>query len=139
MDVRFSRRTDGQVDATLGDGWMVFNEALADAVSSLPPRGERGVGPSTYWIDLSEAQARRSATEGELAPFVSGNITYLRVQGDLVIAAYDFDPEESEAESMPLSVFLGILGQWRTEVLASRHGAGEVLPDTYRRNPRHSP
>jgi len=45
------QREDGQVDAHLPDTWIVFNEVLSDSISSLPPRGGDGVGPSTYWID----------------------------------------------------------------------------------------
>jgi hypothetical protein len=37
MDVRFTVRGDGQVDASLGDGWRLFDEALGDSISSLPP------------------------------------------------------------------------------------------------------
>ena len=38
MEVEFTERPDGQVDANLGSAYPIFNEALSDAVSSLPPR-----------------------------------------------------------------------------------------------------
>jgi len=49
MEVRFSVRDDGQVDVHLGPEWPIFNVALNDSISSLPPRGWTGNGPSTYW------------------------------------------------------------------------------------------
>lgn len=37
MDVTFSAREDGQVDAHLVGNWRLFQDALDDSISSLPP------------------------------------------------------------------------------------------------------
>ena len=57
------------------------------------------------------------------------------MNGDQVIAACDFDPEELDAESMAMSDFLWVLRQWRQRVLEARETIDEPLPETYRRNP----
>ena len=133
MDVRFSVRDDGLVDADLGPDWPIFNEALWDSISSLPPRGSSDVGPSTYWIDHASEGARRAAATGSDAPFTSGNITLLRVRGDSVVACYDFAEEEEEL--LPLADFLRLLDLWRAEVLAIPQARRIRYPETYRRNP----
>ncbi len=124
MDVRFSERPDGQIDASLGPDWPVFNEALSDSVSSLPPRGAEGAGLSTYWIDVAADGARRAAEHGVEQPFVAGNVTYLRVVGDRVVAGNDFDPDEAEAQSSRWPTFLtswpsGDNAFWRSGVQRS--------------------
>lgn len=134
MEVQFSTREDGQVDASLGPDWPLFNHALGDSVSSLPPRGEPGNAPSTYWVDVAATGARRAAERGDGNPFTWGNITTLHVEGDDVVARYDYD-EEGDGERVPLNEFLELLEEWRERVLASRAGADASLPDTYRRNP----
>ncbi len=133
MEFVFSIRDDGQVDASLGPGWPLFNEALADSVSSLPPRGATGSGPSTYWIDIAERGAIRAAESGDVAPFNWGNMTLLRVRSGNVIASYDFSGENEPGEAVPLDEFLALLAQWRQRVIASSSTA--PLPETYRRNP----
>jgi hypothetical protein len=135
VDIEFLRRDDGQIDVFLGADWVVFNEALSDAVSSLPPTGSMEIGPSTYWIDVASLGAERAAQDGSSAPFAWGNVTYLRVEAGSVIAAYDFDADETEAESMPLTEFLDFLARWRGRVIAAQAHAAGVIPNTGRRNP----
>lgn len=127
-------RADGQVDASLGPEWPLFNHALADSISSLPPRGLKGNGPSTYWIDVAEEGVRKAAAAGDGSPFTWGNITQLSVRGDYVVASYDFD--EEQAEEVPLNDFLALLRDWRVAVLRSAEKATSPLPETYRRNPK---
>lgn len=130
----FTRRGDGQIDAKV-EGYDLFNEALADSISSLPPRGAEGCGPSTYWIDVALEGARKSAATGDSRPFTAGNITYLRVDGNNVVAAVDYHEDEEHAERMPIATFTALLTQWRSLVVESQKDAAEVLPATYRRNP----
>jgi hypothetical protein len=60
VDVEFLQlREDGTVDARPGPDWPIFNEALADAISSLPPRGSNERRLSTYWIDNTLDHCRR--------------------------------------------------------------------------------
>ena len=135
IEVTFSVRQDGQVDALLGDEWPIFNEALGDSISSLPPRGAPGNGPSTYWIDVAEAGARRAAETSDDAPFTGGNITELRVRDGLVIARYDFAEPDEPVDALPLDDFLELLSRWRERVVESARRATSPLPETYRRNP----
>ncbi len=76
MDVRFTVRTDGQ--AAVIEGGQLLNDALADCISSLPPRGAGGNGPSTYWVDVARRGVVRASRQGDGRPFVSGNITLSR-------------------------------------------------------------
>ena len=69
----FRERADGQVDAVVEGVPDVLNEALADAVSSRPPRGEHGPGPSTYWIDVARERATTAAAAGDEKRFTWGN------------------------------------------------------------------
>jgi len=135
MSIEFSLRDDGQVDANLGADWPIFTDALNDAISSLPPRGAKGNGPSTYWIDLAENGLRRAAQTGESQPFISGNATVLRVSGESVVAAYDYAEPGEPGEQLPLSEFIAILAEWRRLVTESARQATQPLPETYRRNP----
>jgi len=133
MDVIFTVRDDGQVDAQLAGDWPVFNEALRDSVSSLPPRGAPGNGPSTYWIDRAEQGARDACRTGDGRPFLWGNATVLRVADDAVVAWDEFagDPEP---ETVPLTEFFALLEEWRSRVAAKAAAAVRPLPETYRRN-----
>lgn len=130
----FTRRDDGQIDASV-EGFDLLNEALADSISSLPPRGADGRGPSPYWIDVALEGVRNAASSGDSRPFTSGNETYLRVDGDAVVAAMDYHGDEELAERMPLETFVALLTQWRALVVEARREATSVLPSTYRRNP----
>jgi len=118
----------------LGPDWPLFNEALNDCVSSLPPRGANGVGPSTYWIDVAEEGVIRASQQGVESPFTAGNVTRLRVRSGKVTASLDFAEDEPE-EAMPLADFLAILRAWRVRVLESATASTSALPETYRRNP----
>lgn len=116
--MHFSTTTDGLIDASLGPDFPLFDQALADSVSSRPPRGYPQDGPSTYWIDRAEQGALDAASAGDERPFVSGNITILFVSDGNVIANYDYAQEEGEAgESISLDEFLSIMRQWRARVL----------------------
>jgi hypothetical protein len=131
VEITFAVRDDGQVDVRLPDAWPILNEALNDSISSLPPRGARGNGPSTYWIDRAEQGARLSVKS---RPFVTGNATTLRVMDQTVLANYDYAEDDEPGESMPLSDFLELLREWRVRVLKSASTATRPLPETYRRN-----
>jgi hypothetical protein len=138
LNARFPVRDDGQVDAQLDGEWPLFNHALSDSISSLPPRGAPGVGPSTYWIDVAEQGARRAAEERDQMPFTSGNITTLRVLEGQVVASYDFADEGEATEAMDLDEFLALLAAWREKVVISASKATSPLPETYRRNPHRA-
>ena len=94
LEANFSVRDDGQIDASLVGDWPVLNHALSDSISSLPPRGKRGRGPSTYWIDVADRGARLASERNDERPFLWGNITQLRVKGGCVLACLDIDDEE---------------------------------------------
>jgi hypothetical protein len=125
---------DGQVDLQLGTGWPIFNKALSDSISSLPPRGVEGDGPSTYWIDVAEAGVLRAVETGDTRPFTGGNVTLLKFDGDQVVATFDFSDDEPR-ESMPVEDFLDLLREWRRRIVLSAASASGSLPETYRRNP----
>lgn len=135
MEFAFDTRHDGQVDARIVGDYPLFNEALADSISSLPPRGATGLGPSTYWIDAAREGALNAAREGAERPFTWGNITLLRVRGDGIEARYDYDDDDVAGETIPLADFLSLLEEWRSRIEASARAARLPLPETYRRNP----
>lgn len=129
----FSDREDGQIDAHLHGEWPVFNEALSDSISSLPPRRRFSIGPSTYWIDIAVRGAQRAAQNADEHPFTCGNCTALRVKDGLVYASYDFDEPSDDDEAIPLRAFLELLSEWRRRVVES--SSTTRFPNTYRRNP----
>lgn len=135
MEVIFSVREDGQVDASLGDDWPIFNDALADSISSLPPRGAPGVGPFTYWIVVAREGALRAAERGDDRPFIWGNFTELLVREGSVVARYDYADPDEPVDSLPLGDFLQLLDLWRDRIVQQAEMATEPLPETYRRNP----
>jgi hypothetical protein len=100
--VRFTARGDGTIDAHCDPVNGVFDEALKDAIGSRAPRGARHKGLSTYWIDLAQSMLKLAVDDGSTEPFASGNVTYLRVDGDRVLAAYEFDAPGEYEESMPV-------------------------------------
>jgi len=131
--VTFSEREDGQIDAQLVGDRPVFNEALSDCISSLPPQGSDHVGPSTYWIDVAIQGARRCAGTNDERPFAWGNCATLRVREGRVLAAYDFDDPTEDDEALLLDAILSLLAAWRDRVVSST--SRTVFPETYRRNP----
>ncbi|GEK23190.1 hypothetical protein [Cellulomonas xylanilytica] len=134
MDAHFTERTDGQVDVSLGAAWPLFNDALADSISSLPPRGAPGAGPSTYWIDVAARGVERAVAAGSDRPFTCGNVTLLRVVGDCVEARFDFAGDDEPSELMDVDDFRELLRQWRLRVIQGAARAVHPLPETYRRN-----
>ena len=136
MQVDFSVREDGQIDAELAGDWPVFNEALSDSISSLPPRGEPGRGPSTYWIDVAAQGARLASERGDERPFTWGNSTRLRVKGGRVLASFDYDDPSDDDEAIGLKDFLALLAAWRERVVAAP--SRTEFPETYRRNPMNT-
>ena len=136
LEVSFSVRDDGQIDAELAGDWPVFNEALSDSISSLPPRGKRGRGPSTYWIDVADRRARLASERNDERPFTWGNITQLRVMGGRVLASFDYDEPSDDDEAIGLEDFLALLATWRERVVASP--SRTKFPETYRRNPMNA-
>ena len=124
MEVRFTQRPDSIIDASIGPDHELFNHALQDAVSSRAPRGAPRPGLSTYWIDQADQYARQAAADGSNRPFASGNATYLKVEGDRVVAGYDFDDEEAEGDSIPLQDFLNLLADWRQTVVDAGGATG---------------
>ena len=136
MKVSFSVRDDGQVDAHVDDRLPVLNAALSDSISSLPPRGAPGNGPSTYWIDVADRGARLASERNDERPFTWGNITQLRVKGGRVLASFDFDEPSDDDEAIGLEDFLALLATWREPVVASP--SRTKFPETYRRNPMNA-
>jgi hypothetical protein len=139
MEVRFSVRDDGQVDVHLGPEWPIFNVALNDSISSLPPRGWTGNGPSTYWIDHAARGALDAQQRGDNRPFTRGNETLLCLRGDEVLANFDWVEPDEPGETMPLDDFFSLLAEWRSQVAQSASTATAPLPETYRRNPPSGP
>lgn len=133
MDVSFVRAKDGAPYARLGPAWVGFDEALADAVSPLPPRGSAEHSVSTYWIDRALTQVRRMVNAGETGPIQGGNATTLSVVGGEVVASSDYDT--FEPESMTVEAFEEVLRAWRDEVVRVRDEERPQIPETYRRNP----
>jgi hypothetical protein len=43
-------------------------------------------------------------------------VTYLRLDGDRIVAEFDFDAEEQDVESLPVGDFLALLGEWRRRI-----------------------
>lgn len=135
MVVRFKERDDGQVDVDLGPDWPLLTEALNDSVSSLPPRGAKGNGPSTYWVDVALHGVERALASGSDRPFTGGNATLLRLNGGRVEARYDFDDEDVEGQFIDADDLQRILRDWRQRIHESAAGSTGPLPETYRRNP----
>ena len=101
-------RDDGTVDVRLGPRWAIFNEALADAVTSLPPRGSPERRLSTYWIDqtLSRLAAFRHGGEGGVV--ASGNAYSISVSENHVTAMWDYGDADT-SERMTIAEFVEIL------------------------------
>jgi hypothetical protein len=124
VDVDFVVRPDGIIEAHVEPRGGLLDEALNEAVSSRAPRGAVRQGLSTDWIDRTEALARRNAENGVSDPFASGNVTYLRLDGNRVVAGYDFDPDEENADTLMLEEFLNLLAEWRERVKEAGGASG---------------
>ena len=139
VDVVFTERADGIIDASVSPELGLFSEALVDSVSSRAPRGARHAGLSTYWIDRTEDAARNAAATGDAQPFAAGNATYLRLEGEMVVANWEWDfDDESGSQALPLNEFLEILAAWRRRVIDSGgvHGSDAALIDRDPPTPR---
>ncbi|WP_157692928.1 hypothetical protein [Pedococcus dokdonensis] len=135
MEAQFTSRKDGQVDVDLGPEWRLFTEALNDCVSSLPPRGATGNGPSTYWVDVASIGLDRALASGTDRPFTWGNITLLRLNHGRVEARYDFDEEDVPGQFLDVDDLRRVLDDWRARIDESAAASTSPLPETYRRNP----
>ena len=134
VEVEFVQlRDDGTVDAHLGREWPVFNEALADAISSLPPRGSEERRLSTYWIDNALQRLRRLRQVDEEGLVARGNAYSIVFSSDGVSAVFDYG--EDERETMPADDFDDLLQRWRARVREVQRYERREVPDTYRRNP----
>jgi hypothetical protein len=117
----------------VSDRHVGFDEALADVVSPLPPRGSAEQSVSTYWIDRALTRVRRMVTAGEIGPLQGGNATTLSVVEGQVVASSDYDMFDPEA--MTIAAFGEVLRAWRYEVVRVRDEERTRIPETYRRNP----
>jgi hypothetical protein len=136
LGARLETRADGQVDVFLPPELGFIEEALNDAISSLPPRGAPGNGPSPYWIDVALVGLEAAGRAGEEArPFAAGNATLWRRIGDEVEARWDFDEDEVPGERIAVDDFRALLTAWRDAVVASAGTSTAPFPETYRRNP----
>lgn len=135
MEPHFNRREDGQIDVDLGPEWPLFTEALNDCVSSLPPRGATGNGPSTYWVDFARLGLDRALASSSDAPFTWGNVTLLRLNAGRVEARLDFEEEDVPGQFLDVSDLRLILDEWRRRIEQSASESNSPLPETYRRNP----
>lgn len=124
MDVEFVTRADGIIEARVSDNHGLLNHALEDSVSSRAPRGAPTGGLSTYWIDRAAEGVRAAMESASTAPFLSGNVTYLRLECDRVVAGYDFDPDEEDADSIDVQDFLSLLARWRRVVTEAGGASG---------------
>ena len=121
---------DGLVWLDLGREWPGFNEALADSVSTLSPRGE-SPALSTYWIDHALSKvASRPGTEVS-----SGNATRLVRTDEGIRARSDY--ELFEDEEMPVEHFVRLLQVWRSAVVERIEASDPKRPQQapYQRNP----
>jgi hypothetical protein len=128
-------RDDGTIDARLGPNWPIFNEALADAVSSLPHRGSNEAHLSTYWIDRTLEQLDTRQAQGSPGRIASGNAYSLVFDGTGVQAVFDYGDPNEDVELMSTEDFREVLTSWRVAVIAARAHERRIVPDTYRRNP----
>lgn len=136
MKVHFVQlRDDGTVDARLGPDWPVFNDALADAISSLPPRGSEERRLSTYWIDHALERLRRLREGNEQGRVAGGNAYGIVLSLRGVSAVFDYGEDEEPAETMPTDEFIQLLERWRAAVLEVQQREQREVPETYRRNP----
>ena len=131
MEITFQEGKDWTIKISLGHDWPGFTRTLADAVSTLPPRGSPDESPSAYWID-SALERVKTVTVG--APFQSGNELALFLDGDRVRARSLYELFADEV--MSKEDFIELLQSWRERVIdARRSGKAGQPPETYRRVP----
>jgi hypothetical protein len=135
MHARFTSREDGPVDFALDAEWSLLEEALNDSVSSLPPRGAPGNGPSTYWADVALAGLELSLATCSGRPFTAGNFTLLRLNGGRVEARHEYDAGDVPGQFLDVGDFRQLLNDWRVRTQAKASASTAPLPQTYRRNP----
>lgn len=134
--IRWALIDDGVVEAHIKPEGGVFDRALNDSITSRAPTGAVHTGLSTYWIDRTERNLRSGQDRGITDPIATGNVTYLRLHGDVVIAGYDFDAEEIDAASMPVEEFLALLSEWRTRIIESGGVSGQDAAKLVAHRPR---
>src|SRR5690349_11428550 len=66
LEVDLSASDDGQIDASLGADWPMFNRVLRDSISSLPLRGRRGM--RWRWIGAGVLACASVACSAEDSP-----------------------------------------------------------------------
>ncbi len=115
--VEFAVTDGGIIEARISPGDGLLELALNDAIGSRAPMGADRQGLSTYWIDRAESALGLAIAGGLTEPFAAGNVTYFRLDGERVVVAYEFDPEEEEAVSLAVSELLEILHAWRLRVI----------------------
>lgn len=134
IDYTFDIHDDGQVFITVPN-LEIMSEALNDAISSLPPRGDATSKPSTYWID--HALSRLDKDERHIS---GGNCTILSLtKRDNIRAEYDYDGGKGRKQEIPRADFRRALMLWRALVISSAQQSTANLPETYRRNPHSHP
>jgi hypothetical protein len=128
-EARFMVRKNGIIEVEVGVPGGALDHALNDAVTGRAPRGARHTGLSTYWVDRTERQLALAIENGTTEPFASGDVTYLRTDGQTVIAALDFDEDEATCESINVVSFIRVLAEWREHVIASGGVSGDRAAD----------
>lgn len=116
-----------QVRAIVAPNLTILQDALDDSIGTRPPRGAPQDGPSTYWIDKTLRGLRARISESSAEPFAEGNITYLRLVGDEVVAGYDYAPEQ-EGDQVKAEDLLKLLSSWREATIALDAASEERLP-----------
>lgn len=135
--IRWKVLEDGIVEAHVEPEDGVLDRALNDSITSRAPVGAVHAGLSTYWVDRTESNLRSAQRGGVADPIASGNITYLRLHGSVVVAGYDFDPEEVNAASMPVEEFLALLFEWRTRIIEAGGASGADATKLVDERPRY--
>lgn len=122
------RGRNGDIVVRLGEGHRRLEEVLAESIWTRPLR-RGGPGPSTYWIDRALGGVRAAVESGSTEVFASGNVTYLRLEGDRVIADDEVEEHEEHAEAIAVDDFVSLLERWR-QVVIEAGGAigGEARP-----------
>ena len=122
--VQYSFRVaeDGNIVVELGAEYPIFETALWEWIRTWPVRGGVEKGLSTYYIDYAESQIRQALAEPRSNRVMSiGQVSGVWVNGDALMANLDDEPDE--AESIPIAAFLGLLSDWRAEVVRRKQEA----------------